>query len=340
MSINARACVDGLLGGHAFAGGTLFIGRRFLSALPMLILVTMADNATARSSTPARVGAFCGAVVLGAVVYALAFHYTQPAGWIAKDGTFSDGTIFLVMQFFQALPYGGLAAALLFYFAHEQRHASALKDSSLAKLTLDRQTIEARLQALQAQIEPHFLFNTLANVRLLYEGDACRAKSLVHDLADYLRAALPRMRETGSTLGREMSLVQAYLRILKVRMGERLNVLIDVPADLRSASLPPMMLTTLVENAIKHGLNPSPEGGTIAVHAKRCGTALRIVVSDDGVGFQQARGTGIGLANTRARLASLYGGAGRLTLEANPRGGVSATIELPCGAPDVVAIAL
>ena len=333
MSINAVACVNKLLGGNVLAGSALFVGRRFVSALPMLILITMADNATARSSTPARVGAFCVAVVLGAVVYALAFHYAQPAGWIARDGTFSEGTIFLVMQFFQALPYGGLAAALLFYFTHEQRHTRALQDSSLAKLALDRQTIEARLQALQAQIEPHFLFNTLANVRLLYEGDASRAKALIHDLSDYLRAALPCMRETGSTLGRELALVQAYLRILKVRMGERLDVSVEVPADLCSGCLPSMMLTTLVENAIKHGLNPRPEGGTIAVRAERYGTALRIVVTDNGVGFQQKRGAGIGLANTRARLASLYGEAGLLTLEANPRGGVSATIELPYCAP-------
>ena len=155
----------------------------------------------------------------------------------------------------------------------------------------------------------------------------------IHDLADYLRAALPCMRETGSTLGRELALAQAYLRILKVRMGERLDVSVEVPADLCSASLPSMMLTTLVENAIKHGLNPRPEGGTIAIRAERYGTALRIVVSDDGVGFQQKRGAGIGLANTRARLASLYGEAGLSTLEANPRGGVSATIELPYRAP-------
>ena len=134
MSINAVACVNKLLGGNVLAGSALFVGRRFVSALPILILITMADNATARSSTPARVGAFCVAVVLGAVVYALAFHYAQPAGWIARDGTFSEGTIFLVMQFFQALPYGGLAAALLFYLAHEQRHTRALQDSSLAKL--------------------------------------------------------------------------------------------------------------------------------------------------------------------------------------------------------------
>ena len=324
VSINYVICFDTLLGGNIFAG------RRFLSALPMLLLVTIADNATARSNTYVRVGTFCGAVLLGAFAYALAFHYTQPGRWISAAGNV-HWIVFLVQHFFQALLPGGLSAAVLFYFERERNHARALQRSRLAKMALDRQMIEARLQALQAQIEPHFLFNTLANIRTLYEVEAGQAKSLIHDLADYLRAALPRIREGGSTVGTELALAEAYLGVLKVRMGERLKVAIDVPADLRSAGLPPMMLSTLVENAIKHGLNPRPRGGTIAVHAERHETALRVVVSDDGVGFQQKMGTGVGLANTRARLDSLYGNAGRLTLNANTQGGISATIELPYG---------
>ncbi len=169
----------------------------------------------------------------------------------------------------RALLYGGMATAMLYLFVRQRNDARALHAARLEKLSLDRQTIEARLQALQAQIEPHFLFNTLANIKLLYETETTRAKPLIHDLAAYLRTALPQMRDMRSTLARELELAQAYLRVLKVRMGERLDVVIDVPAVLRDAALPPMMLLTLVENAIKHGLGSLPQGGTITIRAGR-----------------------------------------------------------------------
>jgi LytS/YehU family sensor histidine kinase len=136
--------------------------------------------------------------------------------------------------------------------------------------------IEAHLQALPAQIKPHFLFNTLANIRLLYETESARAKPLIHDLAAYLRAALPQMREARSTLARELAMVQAYLRVLQVRMGERLRVEINVPADLGEATLPPMMLSTLVENAVKHGLTPLPQGGSMVIRAERLGVGFAV----------------------------------------------------------------
>ncbi len=238
--------------------------------------------------------------------------------------------MFLITYSSRALIYGGLATAVLYLFVRERDHARALHAARLEKLSLERQTIEAHLQALQAQIEPHFLFNTLANIKLLYEAESSQAKVLIHDLAAYLRTALPQMRETRSTLARELELAQAYLSVLKVRMGERLNVAIDVPADLREATLPPMMLLTLVENAIKHGLGSLPQGGTITIQARQRAQRLHVSVMDDGVGFPQGFGAGVGLANTRARLTALYGGEGRLTLNANPRGGVIAEIVLPC----------
>ena len=219
---------------------------------------------------------------------------------------------------------------MLYLFVREREDARALHAARLEKVSLDRQTIEAHLQALQAQIEPHFLFNTLANIKLLYETESSRAKPLIHDLAAYLRTAFPQMRDMRSTLARELELAQAYLRVLKVRMGERLNVVIDVPADLREATLPPMMLLTLVENAIKHGLGSLPQGGTIAIRAEHFAERLRVSVIDDGIGFPKGFGAGVGLANTRARLTALYGDKGHLTLVANQRGGVVAIIELPC----------
>jgi len=312
------------------AGGAQFLARQFLWALPMLFAVTIADNATARSSNRVRVCAFLAAVLLGAAVYALGFYFTQPA---AVHATASGQPVYVVFRIFQhfarAVLYGGLATAVLYLFARERSDTQAAHQSKLLKLSIDRQTVEARLQALQAQIEPHFLFNTLANIKLLYEVELGQARILVHDLADYLRAALPQMRAARSTLARELDLAQAYLNVLKVRMGERLQICIDVPSHLRKSSLPPMMLSTLVENAIKHGLNPLPQGGRLSIRAFREGASLRIAVTDNGMGFRGRFGPGVGLANTRARLTALYGTAGRLALDANPEGGVTATIELP-----------
>jgi sensor histidine kinase YesM len=133
---------------------------------------------------------------------------------------------------------------------------------------------EARLLMLQAQIEPHFLFNTLATVRRLYQTDAAAAESMLDNLMRYLAVALPQMRANDSTLGREVALAEAYLGIQQIRMGSRLVVAIDVPGGLREARLPPMMLLTLAENSIKHGLNPLPEGGYIHISARVDGRDL------------------------------------------------------------------
>jgi signal transduction histidine kinase len=318
----------GIPDGGTLAGFVLFLARQFLFSVPMLLAVTIADNVTARTARRVRVLALAAAVLLGAIAYGLAFFYTQPPN-VLKAAAGRQG-LFILAYSSRAFLYGGLATALLYLFVREREDARALHAARLEKVSLDRQTIEARLTALQAQIEPHFLFNTLANIKLLYETESSLAKPLIHDLAAYLRTALPRMRDMRSSLARELELAQSYLRVLKVRMDERLKVVIDVPVDLREATLPPMMLLTLVENAIKHGLASLPQGGTITIRAERLGERLRVSVVDDGIGFPKGFGAGVGLANTRARLAALYGDEGSLTLGANPRGGVIAEIELPC----------
>ena len=305
-----------------------FLARQFLFALPLLFAVTIADNATARAAPRVRILALSAAVLFGAGVYGPAFFFTQPPQVL--EGAAGRNSAFVLAHVSRAILYGGLATAMLYLFGRERDDARALQAARLEKVALDRQTIEAHLQALQAQIEPHFLFNTLANIKLLYETESSRARPLIHDLAAYLRTALPQMRDTRSTLAREMELAQAYLRVLKVRMGERLEVAIDVPAGIREATMPPMMLLTLVENAIKHGLSSLPQGGTITIRAERFAERLRVSVIDDGVGFPKGFGVGVGLANTRARLTALYGDKGHLTLVPNPEGGVIASIELPC----------
>jgi hypothetical protein len=194
---------------------------------------------------------------------------------------------------------------------------------------MSQQVTEAKLSALQAQVEPHFLYNTLASVQALTEVDPAQANAMTGHLIQYLRNALPKMRESVSTVGQEIELVRAYLNILQMRMGKRLAFEIAVPAELMDAPFPPLMLPSLVENAIKHGLEPQREGGMVTISAQAADGKIRVAVADTGRGFADVPGEGVGLANIRERLQALYGDAGRLTLEANEPQGVRATIEVP-----------
>jgi len=203
--------------------------------------------------------------------------------------------------------------------------------------SLKRQVTEAKMQMMQAQVEPHFLFNTLASIDHLIETDPPRASIMQRNLIQYLRAALPQMRENATDLGREIDLVRAYTEILKVRMEERLQVSFNVPNGLRSADFPPMMLQSLVENAIKHGLEPKAEGGRLDVAAQIEHGSLEVTVADTGMGFQAGgaptSGTGLGLTNIRERLKLLYGERATLVIEANTQDGVTegtrVTIRVP-----------
>jgi hypothetical protein len=191
---------------------------------------------------------------------------------------------------------------------------------------LSRQLAESQLRLLQLQIEPHFLFNTLGSAQQLAEKGAPDAARLIADLIRFLRAATPSLREDVTTLRQEASMIGAYLAIMRTRLGPRLHYRIEMPSALDDAQVPPGMLITLVENAIKHGIEPSQGGGEIAVVAERehIGTDARLVISvvDSGVGLKGGvPGLGIGLANVRERLALLYGKRASLELaEASPHG--------------------
>lgn len=204
---------------------------------------------------------------------------------------------------------------------------------------MSRQVTEAKLSALQAQVEPHFLYNTLASVQALTEVDPQRANAMTGHLIQYLRNALPKMRESLSTVGQEVELARAYLNILQMRMGERLAFEISVAPGLESAPFPPLMLPSLVENAIKHGLEPQREGGKVTIGAEAPDGKLRITVADTGRGLVETPGQGVGIANIRERLAALYGDAARLSIEANEPHGVRATLEVPREAPPAGAAA-
>lgn len=205
------------------------------------------------------------------------------------------------------------------------------------RLQAEKRAAEAQLRLLQGQIEPHFLFNTLANVSSLMNDDVPRAKLMLETFTDYLRASLGNLRGTQATLGGELALVSHYLELMKTRMEERLHYRIQCDPNLRDVAMPPFLLQPLVENALHHGLEPKVEGGTVRISAQQRGASLVIEVQDDGVGEDATRrrpGAGVALANMRERLQSHYGDAATLTLTpASP--GMRATIALPLtpGAP-------
>ncbi len=213
---------------------------------------------------------------------------------------------------------------------------SAVQAAEFAEAeALKRQVVEARMAAMQAQVEPHFLFNTLASIDHLIETDPPRASRMQKNLIALLRASMPTMREANAKgsrdLGRELAVIRPYLEILKVRMEERLHTEIRVPDGLLSADFPPMMLQSLVENAIKHGLEPKPDGGRLTVSAEIVHGKLAVTVADTGLGFGKAAtaGTGIGLNNIRERLQLLYGGKASLAVNENQGGGTAVTITVP-----------
>jgi signal transduction histidine kinase len=205
----------------------------------------------------------------------------------------------------------------------------------VAQTKTEKELTVAKLSLLHAQVEPHFLYNTLANAQLLTRSDPERAERMLGHLIQYLRHSLPRTEDAPSTLGAELERAVAYLEILKIRMGERLRVQVDVPEALRTTPMAPMMLQVLVENAIKHGLEPRTGGGTIWIRAREADGQVAITVADDGEGLAASagntNGTGIGLKNVRERLRLTHGNAASLSVISNFPAGVAATITVPAG---------
>jgi signal transduction histidine kinase len=210
---------------------------------------------------------------------------------------------------------------------HRRGEKEVVRDTASA-----RELSEAKLSLLNAQVEPHFLYNTLASAQLLTRSDPERAEAMLGHLIAYLRRSLPRTLQGQSTLGEELERANAYLEILKIRMGTRLSTQVDVPEALHAMPFPSMMLQTLVENAIKHGLESKPGGGTVWIRATTGNQEVSVTVADDGRGFNaESSGTGIGLKNVRERLRLAYGNAARFSIAANFPSGVAATITLPNG---------
>ena len=238
---------------------------------------------------------------------------------------------------FQLLTIGVIFGSIITYFftsrAQIADSEARIQEEKIKRLTSEKIAAEANLKLLQAQIEPHFLFNTLSNVLSLLDTDSAKGKSMLMDFIQYLRVSLSKIRDQKTTLGQEMEMIQAYLNIFKVRMGARLDYKIDLPEKLKANSFPPMLVQPLVENAIKHGLEPKIDGGEILISAEIKDGMLRLEVVDSGDGFIDGNNSGMGLSNIRERLQSLYGNNGRLILEENQPNGLKATIEVPHGKP-------
>lgn len=253
-----------------------------------------------------------------------ALHY--PAGYYPP-------TMVLVGETLRVALLGGIATTVWTVRRSNARSLQRLRLMQFQRGVVKQGLLDAEIKVLEAQIEPHFLLNTLATVRCLFRTGSGSAAQMLCSLQQYLGAALPQFRGEHPTLGSEFAQVAAYLDILQVRMGPRLAFDIALPPDLAAAPFPPMTLMTLVENAVKHGLMPLPGGGRIDVAARASGDQLEVTVSDNGAGFQAGGGSGIGLVNIQARLAVLYGGKARLALEANTPRGVVARICVPLAGP-------
>ena len=269
------------------------------------------------------------AVIVGSVLG------TIFAGWVkGRDlsNMFSERLVGVAISMGLGIGFGCVVVAGAILRAKHARDQARIAKAEAERNQLEKNVLEARLQLMQAQVEPHFLFNTLANVQHLVETDAAAAARMLDSLIQYLRAALPQMREgatTPTTLGREVDMARAFLDIHRIRMGSRLEYRIDVPESLRSRPFPPMMLISLVENAIKHGVDPCCECGTITIRAGDDEGRVKVSVADTGEGVRPTKGGGVGLSNIRERLKALYGSRAALVLEENAPRGVVASIEVP-----------
>ncbi|MGO4328720.1 sensor histidine kinase [Cupriavidus sp. 2TAF22] len=255
--------------------------------------------------------------------------------------SFEEATDMLRM----CLVVGMLASASMIYFywsreklAHLERQAAL---DALQREEAEKQLVRAQLMALQAQIEPHFLFNSLANLDCLIATDQQAARRLLQRLIGFLRMSLAHTRAEQCTLRQEFELLRSYLDIQCLRFGTRLSYSVDLPPELAEVEIPPMLIQPLVENAVSHGIEPCMHGGSIVLSARALGdAAVQVVIADTGVGFGHAvtKGSGLGLTHVRERLARIFGAAASMQMEENSPRGVVVRLTLPVMRPTVTAI--
>jgi hypothetical protein len=311
-----------------------------IRVLAVLVAVAAADRAVdsgARRRT-AYVFAALGGCIAGVILsepFSWAWRQYVIPGFAPPQRQWLHGTPALFYHPIFNLTYwlvvGGAGVFLYADRRAARKTAAMLHAAELDRIRRSKRALESRLQAMQARVEPQFLFNTLAQVERLYEIDAPLAGRTLDDLIAYLRAAMPRMRDTSSTIGQEIELVRSYLAIVRVRLADQLEFSIDVPAELADLTVPPMMLLPLVDHAVVHGLGRGREGGTLRIVVTVAAGRLRLSIADSGGGFVHGA-DGTGIASIRERLQALYGEDGRLELARRDDGGTEARLELPCEA--------
>lgn len=313
---------------HLFSGTAYpaVFGRIGFLGAALLLAYSAAGALRPRwlSLSTARVAAVVLTAPLAALVLLLATRPGQYATPMAKTADIIGHVIMVVL----AIIFGLLFSLLAMRSERRERERADRLQTELTQNTLERQLLDARLRLLQAQIEPHFLFNTLANVEALVASGSPNAGPVLRQLIAYLRAAMPRLSDEAATLAQELQLVRAYLELMHMRMPDRLQF--DVAAIAHSASVrfPPMALLTLVENAVRHGIDPGVDGGRIEVGGKldAASGSMCVWVADTGVGMAETAQPGTGLQNVRSRLLAVYGAGARLELHAVAPHGVRAEL--------------
>ena len=272
---------------------------------------------------------------------AMAVACAMVAGAVAGEGLLTvvdpqagaSGFPVMMARALRWVAIAGAASVAYFFWLRDMAAAAGLRQVERRQAQAEKTAAAARLTALRRQIEPHFLFNTLATIRQLYQSspdskDRGGGRLLSH-LLTFMRTTLASAENDLSTLGREVDLAEAYLGVFSERMSGRLVVQVEVAAGLRDMAFPPLTLATLVENAIKHGISPAPEGGTVVIRAAVEVAGLVVEVADTGVGFSGESGSGTGLANVRARLVALYGPSAACRIAGNTPRGVVASLHVP-----------
>ncbi len=321
IAVLFAVAVAAALNPHFETPFSVLLGRTLVIAMLMLVVFVAAGRlpSTWLPSWLARLLAVVFTVPVATYVVYLPAAGGDPL-FVWRNEWYLSGYLLIAGM---GLLIGPLLALVALY---RERDAQARADGlqfALERSTLERQALDAQLRLLHAQIEPHFLFNTLANVQALVESGSPQAAPLLGHLIAYLRAAMPRLNDTHPTLGTEAELVTAYLRLMRMRMPDRLVFDVDVPDALKPLRFPPMSLLTLVENAIRHAIDPSERGGRIEVGAARDdgSNRVRVWVADDGAGMDPKAAPGTGLNNLRARLAGFLGEGAELRLsELSPHG--------------------
>ncbi|MGC1459470.1 MAG: histidine kinase [Steroidobacteraceae bacterium] len=304
--------------GTALRSAGLFAANVLVDTLPMVPIFVLIANRTHATELRRYLWLIVAMLVM--------WVYWAILGWLEGD---TSGVVLLSPDNLPCVFEAVLVFAAIGFRSSARTATRELTQRQIDGTALDGELKRARLQLLRAQIEPHFLFNTLATVRTLVRLDCLAAVEMLDNLMRYLSEALPTLRQDESLLSEELHLVAAYLRIHQIRMGTRLSYELLVPEDLGAERIPTMLLLTLVENALKHGINPTVAGGSIQVSATRERTALVLKVSDTGRGLAVTEGYGMGLANIRRRLSMLYGDGALLSLARTASHGMVAMVSIP-----------